>query len=321
MKSSVFPKISKLKKYTKKLGQKNIIKIWKKSRDIYLIEKRKRNQIYVAMDYDFFSTTIGQFVSKDVLKILQCGKFVSYLLGKQIVTSEMLLYGFFDKKNTSLSAFKIGKITKEKIIQKLSEKLNPTSDLDIKIKQFFFYPYHIYLKYLQNPIQKYFKENDIISTEFDEEIISSTEIRFDSEIYDVLRFAGKIAKERFNTPIITQEILFIALLESVNSTAGKLLLKLIPTKESWLLLRYKFIQITKKIERIIDTFLPPGLLYYDFVLRTNMLRNDFDKLLLDPVFHLFFILKYRKKLLDRLLEIDFLEKIKKQTYYSLFYEF
>lgn len=325
MESSIFSKIFELKKYTKKIGQQKIKKVWKKSFESYLEEKQRRNQIHTTMDYNFFATTVGQFLSKDALKIIYSGKLIAYLLGEKVVTTDMLLYGFFDNKNTYFSAFKIGRITKEKITRKLHKKWSKPLSLSSKIKNKILYPFQFFYYGIDSLIFKdtitnFLVKNEIISASFSEgeEIISSEQIIFGSGIYDILEYAAKIAKERFKTPIISSEILFIALLESSDSNAGKFLLEIIQTKESWLLLRYKFIRIIKKIEKILDMFIPSGLLYYDFLLRLYMSHRDFHKLLMNPIFHIFFVLKYRKQLLNKFLEINFLEKMKKQIYFNLF---
>ena len=59
------------------------------------IEKRKRNQAYLALDYILSRVTYFDFFSSDAFKISTYSKHFAQIFQKKNVTSELLLLPFF----------------------------------------------------------------------------------------------------------------------------------------------------------------------------------------------------------------------------------
>ena len=59
------------------------------------LERRRRNQVYFALDYILQRVTYFDFFSSDAFNIAKYSKSFAQLFEKKVVSSEMLLFSFF----------------------------------------------------------------------------------------------------------------------------------------------------------------------------------------------------------------------------------
>ena len=91
--------------------------------------------------------------------------------------------------------------------------------------------------------------------------------------------AAENALNRFKTPVITPEILFLTLLEEKNSRVGKLLKNIIKTDTEWLVLRFKILKKLHNQEVEIRREVSVNQQYFAYLLKIQLSDKEFEKLL------------------------------------------
>lgn len=218
-----------------------------------LIEKRKRHQAYITIDYLLGFLTYFDFFSNDTFQIVKNSVFFSKLVGKNTITSDVLLISLLDDK------FELSKILKEyNLVQ--GSLLETFSNLENK------------------PTGK-----NLFSTVFSHKSktlsIDEKEIVYSQEINQLFEKTVENALYRFKTPVVNPDLLFITFMEEKNSKAGKLIAKLLKTEANWYLLRYRLIKRLHSQEVLIRGEITKNQHYFAYLMKTRFSEFDFNKLI------------------------------------------
>jgi hypothetical protein len=216
-------------------------------------EKRRRNQLYITLDYFLNSGSYYDFFSKDSLKLVLKTKGLTSLLNKKIITSDLFFLSFFDKKLGFKQLFKTYFVEKEGL-KRFFLKLKNLDSGNLKFKNFF---------------SKFFEKS---ITELDESFLAQ-------EMELLFEKASINASERFKTPIISPEILFITLMEDKNNAAFKLIKQLTGTETNWHLLRYQLMKRIYSHESIIKNESFINQQYFAYLLKIQLSNSQFNRLI------------------------------------------
>ena len=226
-----------------------------------LIEKRKRHQTYMALDYFLSALTYFDFFSLDTFNIVKNAKQLAQICNKT-VTSEFLILPFFtccSEVSNVLTEFGINETSIENIVISLQEKKNES-----------------FLEKQKNAafqLVRNFKEFFII-----EKINLDQKIKYSHEVNQIFEKAAENALQRFKTPVITPEILFITMIEEKNSKVAKILKKFIKTDTEWYLLRYKLIKHIHNQESNIRGEVLKNQHFFAYLMKTELSESEFNKL-------------------------------------------
>ena len=218
-----------------------------------LIEKRKRHQAYITIDYLLGFLTYFDFFSNDTFQIVKNSVFFSKLVGKNTITSDVFLISLLDDK------FELSKILKEyNLVQ--GSLLETFSNLENK------------------PTGK-----NLFSSVFSQKSktlsIDEKEIVYSQEINQLFEKTVENALYRFKTPVVNPDLLFITFMEEKNSKAGKLIAKLLKTEANWYLLRYRLIKRLHSQEVLIRGEITKNQHYFAYLMKTRFSDFDFNKLI------------------------------------------
>tara|TARA_B100000989_G_C19499140_1_gene453441 strand:- start:272 stop:1081 length:810 start_codon:yes stop_codon:yes gene_type:complete len=209
-------------------------------------ERRRRNQSYQSLDYMLSRITYFDFFSADAFNIAKYSKYFGQLFAKKTITSEFLLFPFFYCDSNLYELLDECEI-KDKFLDLLNDRLN-TQKLSKKV-----------LNELPNSLKN---EN----------------LPYATEVNLIFEKAAENALVRFKTPVITSEILFLTLMESLDTKVGKLIQTQILTSTEWHLLRYRLIKSLHKNESIIRSDVSKNQHYFAYLLKTELSELEFNKL-------------------------------------------
>jgi hypothetical protein len=263
-------------------------------------EKRRRHQVYMTLDYFLSVFSYFDFFSLDSFQIVKKAKTLTQFFQKKFVTSDFLLFPFFEV-NSEISSL----LEKYGIRQKdVDEALFNT----YKIKQ-----ENVQLKSL-NSFKNFFVHLNIpfISKTF----ITTKSTRYSYEVHSIFEKAAQNALKRFKTPVISSEILLITMLEAKKTKVGKLIKQLLKNDTNWYMLRYSLIKRLHSQELAIRTHVPKNHQYFAYLLKTELPESQFDTLLEKDCL-LPGTLLFRNMMIDDLLKINFAEYIKKDILASI----
>jgi hypothetical protein len=248
-------------------------------------EKRKRNQIYLTMDYLFSGISFFDFFSKDVFEIIQNAKILTHLTLKSQVSTEILLLAFFCQNSKISQILKEYGITEEILGTLISKSTNFSENQ--KLSKFDNFLKNLSLK----------KEN--ISLE------NLNKITFSMEVNKIFEKTAENSITRFKTPIITSEILFISLMEDDNSKACKLIKKCLDENIEWYILRYKLLKELHNHESILKSEVIKNHHYFAYLLKSRLSEFEFDQLIKKELLSSA-VLLFRNFLISDVLKIDIL---------------
>jgi hypothetical protein len=256
----------------------------KKQKEIVL-EKRRRYQAYKLLDYNLSKLTYFDFFSLDSFLISKNSKCISQIFKHQKVLVEAFLLPFFD------SDFELSKVLKEfnfdeNFVQKLRKNLkdsikikNIDSDLNIfqKNGKKIIEKIQIVTKNIQEIFTNYFPlaDDDFENTND----ILNQRIKYSYEMHQIFEKSAENALQRFKTPIITAEILFITIMEDKNSRIGKLIKKQLKNETTWYLFRYQLLKRLYNQEANVRSEVIPNQQFFAYLLKTELLGIHFDKLI------------------------------------------
>ena len=246
-------------------------------------EKRKRYQVYQAMDYLRSHTNKFDFFSSDSIKILKTGSALSIKFEQEKLTTEILLLSFFNTDSEVLKILKKFNIS--------SEKLEKHISYAYQINQFATKKASTFSSFSKNFQFSLAKENSFLE-----------KIEYNYEVKILLQKSIENAY-RFKTPVITPEILFLTLLEEKNMSAGSLLKVFLKNDLEWNLLRYEILKKLHNQETKIQGNLSKNFRYFAYLLKIEFNDSQFEKLLKKPDFSLI-ISTYRDLVISKVLEID-----------------
>jgi len=218
-----------------------------------LLEKRKRHQAYITIDYLLGFLTYFDFFSNDTFQIVKNSVFFSKLVGKNTITSDVLLISLLDDK------FELSKVLKEyNLVQ--GSLLETFSNLENK-------------PIGKNHFSSFFSHKSKTLSKDEKEIVYSQEINqlFEKTVENALY--------RFKTPVVNPDLLFITFMEEKNSKVGKLIAKLLKTEANWYLLRYRLIKRLHSQEVLIRGEITKNQHYFAYLMKTRFSEFDFNKLI------------------------------------------
>jgi len=240
-------------------------------------EKRRRNQIYVALDYIFSGLTYFEYFSLDAFLICKNAKYLANFYNKKQVSSEFILLSFF-ASNSNISA-----LLQDFGISK--ESLSPLFSLDEFKSKNFFSP--------QQNLENFSYESNLL-----------------------FEHAAENAFFRFKSPIITSEILFLTLLEKKELKIHKLFKKIVKNETLWHLLRYRLIKNIHTQESIIRNEISKNQQYFGYLLRTQLSEKEYQKLLNSQLVSSGVSL-FRNSFVASLLKNNYFDLLGKEAYASI----
>jgi hypothetical protein len=222
------------------------------SKKVFL-EKRKRHQAYITIDYLLGFLTYFDFFSNDTFQIVKNSIFFSKLLEKNTITSDVLLISLLDEK------FELSKVLKEYNLSQES-LLGIFSNTDSKTGK-------------KNSFSTFFS-NKAKSEEFEEK-----EIIYSQEMNQLFEKIVENALYRFKTPVVTPDLLFITFMEEKTTKAGKLITKMLKNEANWYLVRYRLIKRLHSQEVLIRGEITKNQHYFAYLMKTRFSEFDFNKLI------------------------------------------
>ena len=264
-----------------------------------LIEKRRRHQTYMALDYFLSAVTYFDFFSSDTFKIVKNAKYLAQICETN-VTSEFLLLPFFSYPSHVSSILNDFGVTEE-VIEKIVANIQPKKKANLFQKQ------KIYLKKTFQSIKGFFVR---------ETLSLSQDVKYSHEVNKIFEKAAENALLRFKTPVISPEILFITLIEEKNSKAAKIIRKFLKDDIEWYLLRYKLIKRIHNQESNIRSEVVKNQHYFAYLMKIQLTDFEFNKLIENEALAKGVSL-FRNTLISRILKIDIFEEISQEIRTSM----
>jgi hypothetical protein len=252
------------------------------------IEKRKRTQVYAALDYLKSHTNKFDFFSFDSIQILRHANTIAKKFNQEKVSSEFLLLGFLSQETEFLT---------------ILEKFNISKEI---LENYFV---HIYASgTLKNKKIPFFSD-------LKKENFSTDKIEYNFEVKTIIQ---KVIENsfRFKTPVITPEILFLTLLEEKNLSSGFLLQKILKNDVQWNLLRYEILKKIHYQETMIQGNISKSYRYFAYLLKLELNNDKFEKLLEKKEFSLA-IQAYRDLVVSKILQFNLFELLEQEIKISL----
>lgn len=280
----------------------------------YFKEKRKRLQIQESLNYYLSAFSSYDFFSSEVIEMLNQSKILTLILNTDTLTSDMVLHTIFDMKNNKVKRyFKQMNITKKKseryLLKKWGQKKSLSDSLTFidKLKN----------KFLKK-ITKIFRVN-LISVK-NEDMEKVEKVKFSEELLTIIDKAIKKANVVYKTPIVSLDIFLMTLLEEKGSHSRDLFINLIPDLRSLLQFRYKMLMHIYKTEKRLYNIIPKGLLVFDYLLRREFTSDLFCSMTFDPHIHYLRVLRYRNKLISKVLSYKYPEVVKSEIIKEILYK-
>ena len=264
-----------------------------------LIEKRRRHQTYMALDYFLSAVTYFDFFSSDAFKIVKNAKYLAQICEKS-VTTELLLLPFFSYPSHVSSILGDFGITEEAVE-------NIVASLQKKKKENFFQKQKNSVKQSLQNIKGFFIR---------ETLALDQGIKYSHEVNKIFEKAAENALIRFKTPVISPEILFITLIEEKNSKAAKIIRKFLKDDVEWYLLRYKVIKRIHNQESNIRSEVIKNQHYFAYLMKIQLTDFEFNKLIENEALAKGVSL-FRNTLISKILKIDIFEEISEEIQTSM----
>jgi hypothetical protein len=288
--------------------------------DKILIERRKRYQTYIALDYYLSAITYFDYYSRDSIQRILEAKYIAQLAERH-VRSEYLVIPFCFDESSSIFIF--------------LEELGVTKkDIDIVLEGFFEkkkqLPQNLFERFLSLfGSSNEYKPIDYVNLDMPNEylpgIIPSVKntmtqdfrINFSFESQKLFEKAIKNALEYFRSPVVSPEILFFTLLEDKKTGSSKLIRKLLKNDETKLLiLRYKLIRRIYSQEAKIKNEIKPNYHFFAYLLKIHIGDFEFDELVEDNQLE-YGILNFRKVLLKSILNSNIYDDLEDEVILSI----
>ena len=264
-----------------------------------LIEKRRRHQTYMALDYFLSAVTYFDFFSSDAFKIVKNAKYLAQICEKS-VTSELLLLPFFSYPSHVSAILKDFEIT-EAMVETVVASLQKTK------KENFFQKQKNSIKQTLRNVKGFFVR---------ETLALNQNVKYSHEVNKIFEKAAENALSRFKTPVISPEILFITIIEDKNSKASRIIKKFLKTDVEWYLLRYKLIKRIHNQESNIRSEVIKNQHYFAYLMKIQLTDFEFNKLIENEALAKGVSL-FRNTLISKILKIDIFEEISEEIYTSM----
>jgi hypothetical protein len=260
------------------------------------LEKRRRNQSYITLDYMLSVISYFDFFSTDTFKIVLNSKYIAQICHKKIVTSEFLLLPFLNSNSPIVKLLENYKLT-NKVVSIAISSFNNFSEKEVKKQNSFSFK------------KLFFKENN------SEKLAN---IKYSHEINLLFEKAAENALTRFKTPVITTEILFITMMEEKNTRVGKIIKKLLKTDSNWYILRYKLLKYLHSQELIFRNDIIKNQQYFGYLLKTQLSDLELEKMIADKSLNERVAI-FRSKLIQNILKEDLIDILIKDINKSIKY--
>lgn len=264
-----------------------------------VLEKRRRNQAYMALDYLLSAVTYFDFFSSDAFKVVKNAKYLAQLCNKN-VTSELLLLPFFSYPSDVSRILKDFGITQELVEMSVDS-------LQAKKKETFLHKQINSLEDLFQDIEGFFVKKTLSLNQ---------NIKYSYELNTLFEKAAENAILRFKTPVISPEILFITLIEEKKTKASKIIRKFLKNELDWYLLRYKLIKRIHKQESSIRSEVIRNQHYFAYLMKIQFTDFEFNKLIETETLPQGVSL-FRNALISKILKVDIFEEISEEIYTSM----
>jgi hypothetical protein len=279
--------------------------------------------------------TYFDFFSNDAFEIINISKSIVQDYQLQTVSSEIFLFSFLREKTEFSEFLKTYSVSDIRVSYLLSLALNEktsffTSSKKLKLKkgmiEFCFNKlnnlfsiqlkdtiFQSFNKLKSGFLKIYYKgtyKQKKKQTLQEQKIFSFfSGIQFSNEMHDILEKAAENAFLRFKTPVITSEILFITLMESKETNAGKILEYQFPLSLNWYLLRYQLLKRQYYQEIEIRSQIEKSQRFFTYLLKTQLSTQEFEKLSLDKSLQDVTTL-FRNILIKNAMQVDFSNSLK-----------
>lgn len=271
--------MQKIAQSKKPAMQNSILNLRKKM----LVEKRKRNQLYLSLNYLLNLGTFFDFFSLDAFNVLKKATTIAKQFNTKLVTIEHLFYAFFEKNSDLFQLFKKCGLMDEKFGFNLLPKTKSFS---------------------------YFIQQAKEHTK------STKKIIFSEELNALLKNALINAQKQFKTPIVTSEILFLTLLECQQKNNDILATAFAQKKSEWYLVRYYLLKQIHYMENIFRSKIIKNHRFFISLLKTQLSKDQLNRLIGDK-FLTRGLLFFRNELLLKARENSLNFEIEKEIYISI----
>jgi len=252
-------------------------------------EKRRRTQIYSTIDYLISNLTYFDFFSVNAFSLVKYSKYLASSSPNLLVTNELIFLSFFSFSNTKFCEFLRQSGITENRVQPLLQYIIPFSDNFFSIQGL--------------PLLFSKKTNK--------------KVKFSKEVYNLFEKAAENALKRFKTPVITNEILFITLLEEKSFKISKILKKILKTDTKWYLFRFELVKMIHSHQSAIRSEVSINQQYFGYLLQIQLNSDQFNQLIeqnnLSNGVSLF-----RNSLISNILKLDFFNYLTKDIETSIY---
>ena len=264
-----------------------------------LLEKRRRHQTYMALDYFLSAVTYFDFFSSDAFKVVKNAKYLAQICNTN-VTSELLLLPFFSYPSDVSKILGDFNITEQQI-ETIVASLQPQKKENFFAKQ-----------------KKVFQQNlNLVKGFFVKETLAlNQKVKYSHEVNKIFEKAAENALVRFKTPVISPEILFITIIEEKNTKAAKIIRKFLKDDVEWYLLRYKLIKRIHNQESNIRSEVIKNQHYFAYLMKIQLTDFEFNKLIENEALAKGVSL-FRNTLISNILKIDIFEEISEEIHTSM----
>lgn len=224
------------------------------------LEKRKRNQLYITMDYILSAVSLFDFFSMDSFKIIKDSNYLKEVTNEKSINSDLLLFSFLNQN------LKIANILNEYGISldSLIPYIAPLKNIPVKKSS-------STLSTLIDRLKTLTKKSILVDIK--------ESLNYSLEVQRIFEKATENALIRFKTPVVSSEILFITLMEEKNSKASKILSSLLDNDTEWFILRYRLLKELHSQESVIKGEVEKNQHYFAYLLKTSISEKDYDKLI------------------------------------------
>lgn len=303
-------------------------------------EKRRRNQAYRMLDYELSLLSYFDFFSEDAFLIAKQSKYFAYFFEEEEVNSLVFLFSFFSldsefqnmlkdygitKDRIIFSIYRTYELQKEKLRQKKWGKFCQSKNIFEILKEAFrkknWDIVDVYLEKNYKNLRKvstflknqYYQKKEIfeeleVLLGVEKEFCLHEKIAFNDEVKKLFEKAAENAILRFKTPVITTEILFLTVMESVNSPVGKIIQGIMEESIDWYILRYQLMKRIHFGESHIRQDVKKNQQFFAYLLKTQLNESEFQLLIKKDTLQEA-TLTFRTSLIKQIIKTNFTETL------------
>ena len=246
------------------------------------LEQRRRNELYVKLDYLLSVVTYFDFFSIDTFKIVKLSKEICQIYNFKEVTKEVLFLAFLSSNSQIVALLKEYNITQENILKEVIS---------------------------QNP------DNFKNSFKYVNSLEKKLTVTYSKEITFIFEKAAENCLLRFKTPIISSEILFLTLLEN-DDLPFSFFKKLLGNETNWYLLKYKLVKRIHTEESNIRENITKNQHYFAYLLKSQLTEMEFERLIKNELLTTGVSL-FRNTLISKILKVNILDVLNKDIHQSI----